>query len=114
MPLRAGTIVSVADMPDAWWLKVADSAYLQQIAYNKADSNISTSQLNTLAPGGPEAIIRNSVWELKGANKLPTMRKINITNGAQQFYSELELQNGEWNLPLEFPFNVPKSYKVKQ
>lgn len=112
-PLRAGNIRDVAVLGNSWLLRVQDDSYIQMLNYSKADNTLTNSQVNTLAPNGPEAVLQYNSFEDVGGRKMSMSRNVHITNGNDKFLLEMDLQNAEFDKQLDMPFSIPKSFSTK-
>lgn len=112
-PLVGGNVNGVTALTEGYLLKVMDSAYNQEIIYNKADSTIVSDQILTNNPTGPQAVIKMNDYQIRSNRRLSLFRKINIQNGVQLYYIEMEFQNIDFDEPVDFPFNIPRNYSLK-
>ncbi len=112
-PLRAGTIVDVAELGNSWLVHVADSSFLQSVNCSKSDSSILTDQVNTRDPNGPQAILRFNRYEYSCGKRIAMSRTINIQNSADKFLLEMDFQSVEFEKELELPFNIPAKFTHK-
>lgn len=111
-PLRDGEITGVANMADKWVLHVEDTSYIQEVTYNKSDSAMSAAQLLTYQPNGPKAITRYGKYEQADGRRISTDRVLNLQNGNDFYTLEMNFNKVNFDENLEFPFSIPKSYKV--
>ena len=114
-PLREGNITgaTVATLGGAWTLQIEDTAYVQRITYNRADSMMRTGQMRTRKPGGPQAITAYGDYETVNNRKISTSRTLNIQNGADVYSLDMNFTKVDFDEQLDYPFNIPKSYTVK-
>lgn len=112
-PLKNGTIIDVSEVPGNWLVRVRDSAFVQQLSYKTSDSTMSVNQVNTSAEGGPEAVINAAGYVRFGDRRISGDRKVHISNAGKRFYLEMDLQNMNFDQPVDMPFNIPKNYNVK-
>ena len=112
-PLRGGDITSVAELGSSWLLAVADSSYLQRLTYNKGDSVLTSDQLNTHDPNGPQAILNFRDYQVMSGRKVSANRNADIRNGNDKYTLDMEIHDAEFDVPVDMPFTIPQSYKVK-
>lgn len=113
-PLRDGTVTAVVELGASWLLSVADTSYLQRVTYRKATPQFLLSdQINTRDPNGPQAILDYAGYTQVDDRQVAASRTVHITNGADKYTLEMEVQDAEFNKPVEMPFSIPKSYKIK-
>jgi hypothetical protein len=112
-PLVGGQVNGITALTEGYLLKVMDSVYNQEIIYNKADSTIVSDQIITNNPTGPQAVIKMNDYQVRSNRRLSLSRKINIQNGIQRYFIEMEFQNIDFDEPVDFPFNIPRNYSLK-
>jgi len=115
-PLREGGITSATDpaFGSSWAIMVEDTAYIQRIVYNKVDSTMRTGQLRTRKPGGPQAIAAYGDYKTINSRSISTERTLNIQNGADAYSLDMNFTKIDFDEPLDYPFNIPKSYTEKK
>jgi hypothetical protein len=112
-PLRDGKIVNASNAGDQWVLDIADGSYLQRIAYGKTDSTMRSAQLRTIN-NSSQAVTQFDGYETIRDRKLSTHRVINLKNGNDTYLVDMNFVNSDFDQALEFPFSIPKNYKVKK
>ena len=115
-PLRDGAITGASEpaFGGSWNIQVEDTAYIQRITYNKADSTMRTGQLRTHKPDGPQAITAYGDYKTENGRKISTARTLNIQNGADAYSLDMNFMKVDFDEPLDYPFNIPKSYTEKK
>lgn len=113
-PLRDGTIKDASGFGGGWYLEVEDSAYVQRITYNKADSSMRSAQLKTRSAAGPQAITEYGAYMTIDNRTISTGRVINIQNGNDVYTIDMNFMKIEFDQPNEYPFSIPKNYTLKQ
>ncbi len=103
----------VTDFGGAWSLQLEDTAYIQQLTYNKSDSTMRSSQLRTHAGNGPAAMIQYGNYEQVNGRRFPGSRAINIINNGEQYYLDMNFNSVSFDKEQDYPFSVPKKYTVK-
>lgn len=101
------------DFGGTWSVQMEDSAYIQQLSYNKSDSSMRTSQLRTRRNGGPAAIIQYGNYYLQDSRHFADSRAINIVNGNDQYYLDMNFSNASFDQPADLTFSIPKKYTIK-
>ncbi len=112
-PLRKGTITDATTTNDSWTIQVEDSNYIQHIAISKPDTTITTGQLRTRDPKGPQAITTYASYEMISNRKISTYRTLTVQNGNDIYTLEMNFTRTSFDEQLDFPFSIPKSYTVK-
>ncbi len=113
-PLRDGAILDVAELGNSWLVHVADSSFLQSINCSKTDSTISTDQVNTRDPNGPQATLKFNRYEYSCGKRIAMSRTINIQNNVDKFLLEMDFQSVEFDKNVELPFSIPAKFILKQ
>jgi hypothetical protein len=111
-PLRQGDITGADSAGGLWTLFVGDTAYLQQLFYNKNDSSLHNFRMVTRKPNGPEASEAFANYELTNKGRLSTTREINIRNGTDNISIYMKITKADFDEPVDFPFNIPRNYKL--
>lgn len=105
-------VTDATDFGGTWSLQMEDADFQQQLAYNKADSTMRTSQLRAKS-NGLAAAIQYGNYEQHEGRRFPAGRTINIINKGEQYLLEMDFNSATFDQPLEFPFSVPKKYTIK-
>jgi len=113
-PLRDGVITNASSFGGGWIIQVSDSAYMQRITYNRADSTMRSGELRTHDPAGPRAMIQYGGYEMITGRKLSTNRVLNIQNGNDIHILDMDFQRTDFDQPLDYPISIPASYKRKE
>lgn len=101
------------DFGGTWSVQVEGTDYVQQLTYNKSDSSMRSSQLRTRAANGAQAMIQYGNYEKKDQRKFANSRAINIINGKDQYYIDMNFSNGVFDQPVDMPFSIPSKYGIK-
>ncbi len=113
-PLRNGKITDAKVLnATSWMIQVEDTSYIQNITYNRIDSTMLNGEMNTRNPLGPKAIMQYETYEISDQRKISKSRVMNIQNGVDSMSLDVKFLNANFDLPLEFPFSIPASYKIK-
>jgi hypothetical protein len=113
-PLREGNITMAKSIDGLWAIQVEDSSYIQHITYSKQDSTMHTGELLTRDPFGPRAMSEYSMYDTTSGKRVSTSRMLEIRNGNDIYTLDLNFQKIDFDSPLDFPFNIPKNYSVKE
>ena len=108
-----GNITDAATLPDVWSKQVEDSNYIQQIAYNKADSTMRSGLLRIRGASGMQGTIQYSNYSLTDSRLFSLDRNINIQNAGDQYTLDMSFVNADFDQPLEYPFSIPRNYTMK-
>jgi hypothetical protein len=108
-----GTPVDAADLGNILSLQISEDNFLQQINYNKADTTINTLQMHTRDESGPSGVMQFSDYQDVNGNRIPMKRALNVVNGGEMYYLDMDFNKAEFNQPIDFPFSIPKNYKHK-
>ena len=112
-PLRSGVIYDAINGQGTWSIEVKDTSYTQHITYSKTDTTMIQGMIRTINPNGPQAILEYGEYENIVEKKISTKRVMNIQNGGDIISVDVKFQNANFDLPLEFPFVIPKNYTGK-
>lgn len=112
-PLRDGKIVSASRSPEQWTIEVADNSYQQRITYSKVDSTINTALLRT-TDNSSQAVTQYDTYADVRDRKISTHRVVNLKNGNDTYMAEMNFVSSDFDQPLEFPFSIPRNYKIKK
>lgn len=108
-----GQTVDATDFGGTWTVQMNADSFIQQLAFNKADSTLRTSQLRSVRESGPAIIINYGNYSLPAGRRFADSRAINILNNGEQSYLDMNFSNVSFDQPLEYPFSVPSKYTVK-
>jgi Domain of unknown function (DUF4292) len=100
------------DFGGSWTLQVDEPGMMQQATYNKADSTMRTLQIRT-PDNRTQGVIQYGNYEMIDERKFADNRAVNLNNNGEQYYMDMNFNNVEFNKQLDFPFSIPKNYKVK-
>ena len=109
----SGQATDAVDLGNILSLQVEEENFVQQINYNKADTTIQTLQMRSTVTGGPSGMISFNGYQTLNAKRFPTNRVINVVNGGEQYRLEMNFNKAEFDQPVDFPFSIPKNYKIK-
>ena len=112
-PLRDGSITSTESLGDSLTVHAEDPSYLQRIIYNKADSTMRNANLNTKIPNGPQAFNSYTDYANADGRKVSMNRVLYIQNKNDVYQLEINFSSIGFDLPLEYPFSIPRGYKLK-
>jgi hypothetical protein len=112
-PLAEGTVTQAEVKDSSWSLHTEDSSFLQQITYQKADSTMSLGFLQTHDPASPTAMIDYHNYEAMAGRRISTNRVVRVQNGMKTYTLDMSFMNLEFDKVLEYPFNVPANYTIK-
>jgi hypothetical protein len=108
-----GNPIDAADLGNILSLQIAEDNFLQQINYNKADTTINTLQMHTKDENGPSGVMQFSDYQKVNGNTFPMKRTLNVVNGGELYYLDMDFNKAEFDQPVDFPFSIPKNYKRK-
>lgn len=100
------------DFGGSWTLQVDEPGMQQQATYNKADSTMRTLQIRT-PDNRTQGVIQYGDYKDMDGRKFAENRAVNLNNNGEQYYMDMNFNNVEFNKQLDFPFSIPKNYKVK-
>lgn len=108
-----GQAVDATDFGGTWTVQMNADSFIQQLAFNKADSTLRTSQLRSVRESGPAIIINYGNYSQPAGRRFADSRAINILNNGEQSYLDMNFSNVNFDQPLEYPFSVPSKYTLK-
>ena len=91
-------------------LQTQDSTVVQYVCFNPADTTMRSLQLKATVG---EGLIQYGNYMMTNKQKFPLTRIMNITNPGMSYFLDMDFTKAEFNVPVEFPFSVPKNYKMK-
>ena len=106
-------ITDASDIPALWTFRFEQDNYIQQLSYNKSDSNLNNAQVITQGQDNKAMNILYSNYEQIGQRIFSDTRKINIVNGEHRLMVDMNFVNTAFDESLSFPFSIPKSYTLK-
>ncbi|MBN9484988.1 MAG: hypothetical protein BGO70_05295 [Bacteroidetes bacterium 43-93] len=109
---QSGNPVDVGDFGGTWTMQVKDSQMVQQLSFNKADSSIRTLQMRT-ADDSTQGLVQYGGYEIIDNKLFSMQRVITINNAGDEHYIDMNFNKVDFDEPLDFPFNIPKSYDKK-
>jgi hypothetical protein len=109
---RGGTITDANEFGGTWSLTTDDADYTQQYTYNKSDSTIRSAQLSAKSDSGSQGMIQQGNYEMTDGRRFSTGRAINMMSGGQNHYLDMNFNKSEFDVPVDFPFSIPKKYEV--
>lgn len=112
--MKDGNATDATDFGGTWTVRMDGTDFIQQLAFNKADSSMRTCQLLSRQENGPAISINYGNYEQQSGRKFAGSRAINILNNGEQSYLDMNFSNANFDQALEFPFSVPSKYKVKE
>jgi len=114
LPRNGGIPTDATDFGGTWSLQLEDRQYVQQVAYNKTDSTIRSSQVRT-RPELPQTalVMQFGNYETVGGQRFAAARALNIITNEGQYYLDMNFNGVAIDEPTDFPFIVPKKYTMK-
>lgn len=107
------SIVSYRKEGDVISLLDVGHLFRHLLTVNASDYVIRYSKLDDVNPvRGRSANITYGDYEMKSGKPFSTFRKITVAEKSK-LDIEMKYKQYEFNIPLNFPFNVPKSYKLQ-
>lgn len=109
---KQGTITDATDFGGTWNLKAENDDIVQQVAYNKADSNMRSLQMR-LKQKQTEGMMQYGSYDMVTGRKFANGRVVTINNEGKEYYLDMDFNNAAFDEQLDFPFSIPKSYTLK-
>ncbi len=110
-PLTGGVITDAEEAGDSITLQAEDSSYIQRIVYNTKDSTMRNEHVETSKPHGPIAYSGFSNYEIDNGRRISANREVNVINNNAVYILEMYFSKIDFDEPLDYPFNIPKSYR---
>jgi hypothetical protein len=107
------TITDAKDIPAFWSFRFEQDNYIQQLSYNKTDSNLNSAQILTQGQDNKAMNIIFSNYESINQQVFSDTRKINIVNGEHRLMIDMNFVNTTFDDLLSFPFSIPRNYTLK-
>jgi hypothetical protein len=86
---------------------------VQHVAFSKPDSLLQIGTLDPLKSGGATALVEYSEYAPVNERKMAMHRMVTINNGGRKYVFDMELVLPMVDVPVDFPFNIPKNYGTK-
>ncbi len=109
----AGTATDAADFGNILSLQVEEGNVIQQISFNKTDSTLRQLQMRSADLNGPTGVMQYNDYETIDNRRFSTNRTVNVTNNGDQYYLQMNFTKVDFDQPVDFPFSIPKNYKIK-
>jgi len=107
------TIVSYSKEGDVVSLLDVGHLFSHRLTVNASDYVVRYSKLDDVNPvRGRSANITYGDYENKTSKPFSTFRKITVSEKSK-LDIEMKYKQYEFNVPLNFPFNIPKNYKLQ-
>lgn len=106
-------MTDASDVPALWTFRFEQDNYIQQLSYNKNDSNLNNAQVLTQGQDNKAMNILYSNYEYLGQHTFSDTRKIKIINGEHHITVDMNFVNTTFDESLSYPFSIPKSYTLK-
>jgi hypothetical protein len=110
---RTATATDATDFGGTWSFRFENDNYLQQLNYSKADSTLRNAQIATKGDDFKAITILYGNYERLSGQPFSDLRKINALNGDKHVIVDMNYVSTGINMPLDFPFSVPKNYTRK-
>lgn len=110
---QTGKPADAGDFGGTLSLRVEDKDLIQDINYNKTDSTIRVLQMNSKTEGGPQGMMQYGNYEMTDSRLFAKSRVVNVNNGGEPYYLDMNFSNISFDQELDFPFSIPKNYTVK-
>lgn len=107
-----GTPTDATEFGGSMSLEVSGDGIVQQMVYSKADSTMRTLQMRT-ADNAMQGMIKFGNYEMIDGRRFSTSREVTVTSNGAPYYIDMNFNNAEFDKQLEFPFSIPKNYKIK-
>ena len=109
---KSGAITDATDFGGTLTIQVEDSDYIQQIAYNKADSTMRSAQMSTYKPNGPQGIMQYGNYGIVKDRKFAFGRSLHLQNAGVIHILDMDFSQVDFDTAVDFPFSIPKSFSV--
>lgn len=109
---RTGNISDATDFGGTWTLQVEDTLMTQELGFNKSDSTIRSLQMKT-KDNVLHGMIKFGSYELTNGRKFSTGRAVSISNAGEPHDIDMNFNKAEFDQPVDFPFSIPKNFKLK-
>jgi Domain of unknown function (DUF4292) len=109
-PIRDGIITEANDTMQYWTAVMTDSVYRLQLAFKKSDSTLFAQRLEKLSFPDPSAEIQTTDYETSTKGRFSGNREISVVHKNENYIINLKIISADFDVPLEYPFNIPKSY----
>lgn len=107
-----GKPVSASDQGGSLKLQVTTGNLVQEVTYNKADSNLRSLQMRT-DDNRMEGMVQYDNYGEVSGRQFASSRAVNLNNAGEPYYLDMNFNNAEFDVEIDLPFSVPKSYTLK-
>jgi hypothetical protein len=110
---QGGVLTDAADLGNTLQLQAESSELVQQLTYNKQDNTLRSLQMLSRNENGPSGMMQYGNYENIGGRMFSQGRIISITNKGEPYYLDMVFSNVEFDKTIDFPFSIPKNYRLK-
>lgn len=108
-----GKIVDMKNLDNLSTVFIKGHDFVNQITFNKSDSSLKQILYQTMRSVSTSSVlISYADYERNGNYLLSGKRQIHIQDVKGAAKVDMEINKYEFNIPLEYPFGIPNSYKM--
>lgn len=107
-----GKPLSASDNGGSLRLQTQTEDLVQEVTYNKTDSNMRSLMMRT-ADNRTEGMIQYGNYGLASGRQFSASRAVNLNNAGEPYYLDMDFSSAEFDVEIDLPFSVPKSYTLK-
>jgi hypothetical protein len=107
-----GKPISAGDEGGSLRLQTETEDLVQEVTYNKADSNLRSLQMRT-TDNRTEGLIQYGNYGMTSGRAFSESRAISLNNAGEPYYLDMNFSSAEFDVEIDLPFTIPKSYKLK-
>ncbi len=108
-----GNVTSALASSELLSLHLEEADFLQEISFTPKDTTIATLQMRAVQPGGPSGTIRFSNYQSASGRIFSSNRVVQVMSSGEQHRLDMHFNKAEFDVPVDFPFSVPRNYKRK-
>ena len=89
--------------------------FVNQLTYTKSDSSLKQLQLQTSRPASSSSLlIAMNQYQFIDLRFVPTQRQYTILDMKGAIQLEMDINKAEFDKEINFPFSIPKNYKLQE
>ncbi len=110
-----GLITDIKEIGSLANIFIKGNDFTSQLSYTKADSTLKQIQLQTSRPSSASSLlIVMNEYQPIGLRFIPVQRKYTILDVKGAVQLDMDINKAEFDIPVDFPFNIPKNFKLQE
>jgi hypothetical protein len=110
-----GEVTEIKELGNFSNILIKGKDYTNQVTVNRADTTLSKLQVQTSRPASASTLlITLSQYQLSDNRLLPFVRQYHILDMKGAIQLDMDINKADFDQPVDFPFNIPKNYKLAE